>query len=255
MPSNESLQTNKNSPNQELVESVVRQFVDLLVAGGTSAEMIKGAISKALANSADVSSVTTFTELGTIQRDCMEVMCTWRRDVKFVDCHGSPLALEHGVGDDMFGALCMQARCENNASAILKTLLEFGAVSIDTLGRIVPETPTFLLGRAHAGGRLAVDGVLNQLRGFLEVVHRNVCSVSGERKSKFERACTVSVAAELEPIFDRMVRSRGQEFIDSIDEWLERNAKRKSASGRYVELGAGAYFIDLGEGKSRIMGS
>jgi hypothetical protein len=255
MPNHESLRGISDHPSQELVDSVVRQFVDLLVAGGTSAEMIRGAIGKALVNSADVSSVTTFTELGTIQRDCMEVMCTWRRDVKFVDGHGNPLPLQHGVGDETFRALCMQVRCENDVSAILNTLLDFGAVSVDASGSIVPETPTFLLGRAHAGGRLAVDGVLKQLSGFLGVVHRNVCSVSGERKSKFERACTVSVAVELEPVFDRMVRTRGQEFIDSIDEWLERNAKRESASGRYLELGAGAYFIDLGVGKSRAKGS
>jgi len=110
-----------------------------------------------------------------------------------------------------------------------------------------------LLGRAHDGGRLAVDGVLKQLQGFLQVMHRNVCSVSGVKKSRFERACTVSVAIELEVIFDRLVRTRGQEFIDSIDEWLERNAKRESATGRYVELGAGVYFIDLGERAGRTM--
>jgi hypothetical protein len=136
-------------------------------------------------------------------------------------------------------------------SVILKTLLDFGAISIDGDDRIVAETPTFLLGRAHGSGRLAVDGVLKQLEGFLQVVHRNVCSVSGTKKAKFERACTVSVAAEFEAIFDRLVRSRGQEFIDSIDEWLERNARRESASGRYLELGAGVYFIDLGERENR----
>jgi hypothetical protein len=57
----------------------------------------------------------------------------------------------------------------------------------------------------------------------------------------------VSVAIELEPIFDQLVRDRGQVFVDSVDEWLERHAGRESASGRYRELGAGAYFIDLGD--------
>jgi ribose 1,5-bisphosphokinase PhnN len=98
-----------------------------------------------------------------------------------------------------------------------------------------------------------VVGVLKQLQGILQVVHRNVCSVSGARKSRFERACTVSIAVEFEAIFDRLVRARGQEFIDSIDEWLERNAKRESATGRYLELGAGVYFIDLGEREVRTL--
>ena len=76
-------------------------------------------------------------------------------------------------------------------------------------------------------------------------------SVSGNGRPRFERACTVTVALELEPIFDRLVRNRGQEFIDSIDEWLERNTRVESPSGRYVELGAGAYFVDLGERAGR----
>ena len=246
MSSNDSRLPADVHPSQDLVEGVVRQFVDLLVAGGTSLDLIRTATTKALVNSVDVSSLTTFTELGTIQRDCMEVMCTWRRDIMFVDNHGDPLPLSQGIGEESFGALCKRAGCKNDVSAVLKTLMEFGAISIDGDNKVIPETPTFLLGRAHAGGRLAVDGVLKQLEGFLQVVHRNVCSVSGARRPRFERACTVSVAVELEAIFDRLVRSRGQEFIDSIDEWLERNAKRESASGRYLELGAGVYFIDLG---------
>lgn len=251
MPNNNSRPSAHDRPSQELVDDVVRRFVDLLVAGGTSVDMIRNAATKSLVNSVDVSSKTTFTELGAIQRDCMEVMCTWRRDIKFVDNHGDPLPLRQGDGDESFVALCKRAGCMNDVSVILKTLLDFGAISIDSDDRIIPETPTFLLGRAHGGGRLAVDGVLKQLNGFLQVVHRNVCSVSSEEKPRFERACTVSVAVELEAIFDRLVRSRGQEFIDSIDEWLERNAKRESASGRYLELGAGVYFIDLGERENR----
>ena len=254
MPINKTLPVGNDRPGQELVDGVVRQFVDLLIAGGTSVDMVRSATTKALLNSADVSSITTFTELGSIQRDCMEVMCTWRRDIRFVDNHGDPLPLRHGVGNDSFDALCTRAGCKNDVSTIFKTLLDFGAISIDSEDKIVPETPTFLLGRAHGGGRLAVDGVLKQLQGFLQVVHRNICSVSGDRKPRFERACTVSVAIELEAIFDRLVRSRGQEFIDSVDEWLERNAKRESASGRYLELGAGVYFIDLGKREHRTQG-
>ena len=235
-----------NRLGQELVEDVVGLFVDLLITGGTSLDMIKAATANALARSAKMNAATTFTELGSIQRDCMEVMCTWRRDTRFIDQNGDPLRLRQDLGDSSFHALCQRAGCRNETSAILKTLVDFGAVSIDRDQAIVSETPTFLLGRAQEGGRLAVDGVLKELEGFLRVVHRNVCSVSGEQRPRFERSCTVSVAVELEAVFDRLVRDRGQIFIDSADEWLERNVKRESESGRYVELGAGAYFIDLG---------
>ena len=232
---------------KELVNEVVRLFVDLLVSGGTSLDAIRDSTSIALASAGEVNSTITFTELGSIQRDCMEVMCTWRRDTRFIDRNGEPIRLSQDRGDDSFTTLCQRAKCKNDTSTVLKTLLDFGAVSIDFNDRIVSETPTFLLGRAQAGGRLAVDGVLKQLQGFLRAVHRNVCSVTGEKRSRFERSCTVQVAAELEPIFERLVRDRGQIFIDTVDEWLERNAKRESPSTRYLVLGAGAYFICLSD--------
>jgi hypothetical protein len=181
----------------------------------------------------------------------MEVMCTWRREIEFVDANGEPSALHFEGSEPSFTTLCTNARCRRSPCEILEALIEFGAVSTGSDGMIQSETPTFILGKAISGGRLATDGLLKQLEGFLRCVHGNVRSVSGQGTSKFERACTVTVARELEPVFAQLVRQRGQEFIDSIDEWLERNTKYGSQSGRYVELGAGAYYIDHGERERR----
>jgi hypothetical protein len=244
---------NKFSPghNQELLDNVVLLFTNLLDAAGASRQMIADAMSFALANTVHTQSSAEFRELGSLQRDCMEVICAWRRDAKLVDEHGEPRPLHQGPGEGSFGALCSSTSCEHDAQAILRALLDFGAVSLDEEQFVVLKTPTFLLARGDSGGRLATDGLLKQLKGFLQVVHRNVLSVSGSDQPRFERACTVAIAAELEPIFAQFVRTRGQEFVDSVDEWLERNAKRPGVAGRYLELGAGAYFIDLGESARR----
>lgn len=237
--------------NQALLDDVVLLFVNLLGAAGASREMISDAVSFALTNTVRTSSNAEFTQLGSLQRDCMEVICAWRRDTKLVDQQGEPRALKLGDGGDSFRMLCASTNCEHDAQVILEALLDFGAVSIDDQQRIVLRTPTFLLARKDAGGRLATDGLLRQLKGFLHVLHRNVLSISGSDQPRFERACTVAIAAELEPILAQFVRIRGQEFVDSVDEWLERNAKRSSAAGHYVEIGAGAYFIDLGSSAQR----
>ena len=234
-----------NRHGQELLNDVVRLFVDLLVAGGGTSSMIDLAIAKAMAGVMTSDASTVFTELGALQRDCMEVMCKWRRDIALVGADGEPLPLEPWDGQQSFDALCKKVPCKNDSSVVLKALLDFGAVSTRPDGRICSETPTFLLGRA-SGGLLATDGLLKQLEGYLGVVHRNVRSVAGPERPKFERACTVSIARELEPVFDCLVRQRGQEFVDSVDEWLERNARHESASGQYLELGVGAYYVDLG---------
>src|SRR4029079_2253723 len=134
---------------------------------------------------------------------------------EYVDENGEPRPLQLTSVVCSFDSLCEKAHCQHSPTKILQALLEFGAVSRGGDGLIYSETPTFLLGRADSGGRLATDALLKHLEGFLRSVHRNVSSVSGQGKAKFERACTVTVARELEPIFDRLVRQRGQEFIDS----------------------------------------
>lgn len=239
------------SHGQALLNEVVQLFTDLLNAGGASIPMIRTAVESALRHSSDSLGSTRFMDLGSLQRDCMEVMCTWRRDAELVDCNGEPVALSLDSDKASFESLCAKAQCRRPTREILEALLEFGAVTKDANGLIRSETPTFILGRADAGGRLATDGLLKQLEGFLLCVHKNVRSVSGDGVPKFERACTVTVARELEPVFALLVRTRGQEFIDSIDEWLERNTKVESPSGRYIELGAGTYYIDHGERQGR----
>lgn len=236
---------------QQLLNDVVKLFVDLVAAAGATQSMINKAVRLATDNPVQDCGTTVFTELGDLQRDCMEVMCVWRRDPSLLDSDGMPHPLTLDSGTHSFSELCKRAGCRHEFNHVLRALHDFGAVSIQGDGTIVSETPTFLLGRAATIGRLATDGLLKQLEGFLRVIHRNVTSVRGEQPARFERACTVSVAIELEPIFDQLVRERGQVFVDSVDEWLERHRRDESPSGKYRELGAGVYYIDLGECKSR----
>jgi hypothetical protein len=240
-----------NDHGQALLEEVVLLFAELLVASGAQRPMIRTAMLKSVESILNDYKTTKFTELGSLLRDCMEVMCTWRRDVNFTDGDGAPLPLQVASGEISFESLCIRAQCRHPASDVLHELVEFGAVTVGADGTIRSETPTFLLAHANLGGRLATDALLKHLEGFLRCVHRNVRSVSGVGKARFERACTVTVARELEPVFEVLVRRRGQEFIDSIDEWLERNARTESPSNQYIELGAGAYFVDFGQRQVR----
>lgn len=240
----------RTSEEVELVRTVMDLFIDLLLASGARIETVRAAAEETLSRSNDRRNLIVTSHLGPVLRDCMEVMCAWRRHPEFVDQMGDPLPLPQGQEGASFGALCKMARCKSGATTVLGALVEFGAVEIDKDAKVVSLTPTFLAGKSGAG-RLAVDGVVHQLAGFLQVIHRNVCSVSSSGGSRFERACSVQVAAELEPVFAQLVRTRGQEFIDSIDEWLERNSKYPSPSGRYEEMGAGAYFINFRNSPAR----
>jgi hypothetical protein len=49
------------------------------------------------------------------------------------------------------------------------------------------------------------------------------------------------------PVAERFVRERGQDFIDTVDEWLIRQLSTGGPSdGSGIEIGAGAYFLHLG---------
>src|SRR5688572_33068594 len=106
-------------------------FADLLHASGASLTMIKEAMACATRGEFQGPPSTTFTDLGSILRDCMEVMCTWRRDVDLVDDRGEPAALVLESPDSSFATLCRKARCRRHPAEILEALVEFGAVSVD----------------------------------------------------------------------------------------------------------------------------
>jgi hypothetical protein len=177
----------------------------------------------------------------------MEIMCLWRRDRRFLTADGMPAALPITGAAKSFAMLCDASKAITAREELLETLASFGAVRLLPGGRVRPLTPTFLLASAAENKKIAADGVLKQLAGFMRVIDYNIrLPLEGGRSPRFERACTVVVAKELVPIFERSVRERGQEFIDSLDEWLERHREHVSESDQYVEIGAGAYFVDLG---------
>ena len=184
--------------------------------------------------------------LGQAQRDCMEVLCLWRRDPEFLTEDGLPAPLPIDGDTRSFHKICTRAHVATGTAALLDTLRSFGAIRIAQDGRVVPETQTFLLSAGPGSTQLAFDGVLKQIAGFIRVIEHNVLDAGASGKRRFERACTVVVAEELLPVFEGMVANRGQDFIDVLDEWLERHCTAVSPKNRYVEIGVGAYLVDLG---------
>lgn len=179
--------------------------------------------------------------LGAAQRDCMEIICAWRRNKAYLDADAEPVALQFEGCPPSFRALCSDVGATSSAEQLRDLLIGFNAVCVDSNGRLRPVTPTFVVSETGGGNRaVAVDTALRQLIGFASTVACNVATTSPKR---FERACTVTVAEELVPIFERLVKDRGQLLVDSLDEWLERRRNDVSPSNRYLEVGVGVYAI------------
>lgn len=238
--------THSAASTGELVVEIFRSMTGVLVMCGFSHEQIVDCLGSALAEVREIPRRKESIELGSRQRDCMELMCTWRRDPAFLSETGLPSALRVTGCHPSFETLCLSAGVATKPDTLLETLVAFGAVRISDDGTVRAETPTFLLGGLRDTGVLAVDGVLKQIAGFVACVAFNTRQAQAGKRPMFERACTVTVAAELIPVFERMVRERGQLFIDVLDEWLERHRDGRSPTGRYAEIGAGAYFLNYG---------
>jgi hypothetical protein len=177
----------------------------------------------------------------------MELMCLWRREPEFCDYQGLPAPLPVRGDRASFEKLVKRIDESLAPDRILKLLSSFRAVRFDEDDRVVAATPTFILSSHDEDKSLAIDGVLKQLVGYVNVVEHNVFSVKPFSVPRFERACTVSLPRTVVPIAQHFVRERGQDFIDSVDEWLIRQSLATSAvSEMRVEIGAGAYFLNLG---------
>ena len=231
---------------EELVGELLEPLVRLFMAGGLSADDIRRQVQTAIDRQHFNSDAPASLNLGSRQRDCMEVMCVWRRNREFLGTDGLPIALPEGGAGPSFESLCRASGVASDPHSLLETLKSFGAVKVLTSGHIEAQTPTFLLGNPDSKGEIAADGVIKQIAGFVRSVEHNVLEAPGVGRTRFERACSVVVPAELVPIFERTVRERGQLFVDVLDEWLERHRDQASPSNQYFEVGAGAYFLDLG---------
>jgi len=238
--------THSGAPLDDLVPDVLRTLIAVLRMCGLSGAQLRAGVDEAIADTEGISTADGPALLGGRQRECMEVMCAWRRDKEFLGSDGLPADLPVDGPRQSFERLCRRAAVKTSPSDLLRTLIDFGAVRQLSSGCVQAATPTFLLGEPKIRHLVASDGVLKQLAGFAKTIEFNTRQAFEGGRPRFERACTVVVAAELLPVFERIVRERGQTFIDVLDEWLERHGGEASTSGSYVEIGAGAYFLHLG---------
>ncbi|MGA1769865.1 MAG: DUF6502 family protein [Steroidobacteraceae bacterium] len=232
--------TTASSP-EELISLLFEDLAKILILAPVDEDVICKAFETRLRKAAEKRpSATTVEVLGSAQRDCMEIMCAWRRLEGYLDKDAEPIALQFDGGSPSFEALCKEVGAKAPAEQLRDLLISFKAVGLDEGGTLRALTPTFLASEKGSHSFVAVDTAVRQLIGFTNTV---ACNVATDSPKRFERSCTVTVPEELAPIFERLVKERGQVLIDSLDEWLERRRNESSECGRYVQLGVGVYTL------------
>jgi hypothetical protein len=122
-------------------------------------------------------------------------------------------------------------------------MAELGVVRIADGNKIELTSESVVACSGREGTAIASECILEHICGFLGSVEFNLFDKPSRAKGRFERACYASVPRELVPVLQRLVSTRGQDFIDAIDEWLARRSGRSDDNSETMLVGAGAYLF------------
>lgn len=176
---------------------------------------------------------------------CCDVVLKWRRDCGYLDSDGNSRVLSLiNDGDTVsFASLVRLAAPEEDPQVLLRTMAELGVVRVvdERLVELISESVVTCSGQD--GQAIAGECVLEHVCGFLGSVEFNVFDKSSRSKGRFERACYATVPRELVPVLQQLVRTRGQEFVDVIDDWLARRRVHTPDENETLLVGAGAYLF------------
>ena len=172
---------------------------------------------------------------------CSDVVLRWRRDSRFLTSRGLPAVLSLDCTSPSFRELALAVAPADDPNKLLEAMRELGVARISGQDKIELLSDSIVACSGRDGTLSASELVLEHICGFLGSVEYNLFEKASRARGRFERACYASVAENLVPVLENLVCSRGQEFVDSIDEWLARRALPPTGDARTVLVGAGAY--------------
>ncbi len=163
-----------------------------------------------------------------------------RRFPEYLLGGGSPAPLPFHGQRRSFSHLVSETAPGLDANAAAAYLMQVGTVVRDIGNRMHLMADSVLVSTGRDLGTVAPIPLLAHLNSFLGSVEYNLFEREGSRNGRFERACYAHVPKDLVPVLERFVETRGQDFVDVVDEWLSRQPKRDT-SAEMVTVGAGAY--------------
>jgi len=172
---------------------------------------------------------------------CSDVVLKWRRDPNFLDAQGLPAHLWLNGRSPSFGELVEASAPGEDQQRLLESMVELGVIR-ELQGKSIELVSDSVVACSGRDGTIvASEFVLEHVCGFLGSVEYNVFDKPSREKGRFERACYASVPREIVPVLEKMISSRGQDFVDVIDEWLARRSLKTAGNEDSVLVGAGAY--------------
>lgn len=223
-----------------LADALVQTFFRILLRCGIEPDDLVTMASRAARSASNLYCGHALGDSPEHHISCTDVVFHWRRDARFLDGKGVPRALPQTGPNLCFERLVEIAAPTCTSDAVLRYLLALGAVEARPDGLLELKSDSVLACAGRSSGVIAPQTILAHLGGFLGSVEFNVCGKQDNSGGRFERACYALLPRALLPVFQRLVEHRGQNFVDSVDEWLVRHTGPNAANGE-LQVGAGAY--------------
>jgi len=232
-----------SSSVDQRVDELAAVLVAILEACNVDPRGLIGALSAIVESTRNRTTSSPIWASSDMHLACTQVVFVWRRDPEYLDAYGNTKPLNETGGTASFFALCERAAPGQSAKGLLEYLSELGAVRRMADGTVELLTESVLACAARPQRMVAPETVLMHLQGFLGTVSSNLLRGDEDPPARFERACYGDIPERLVPVFQQLVAARGQNFIDSIDEWLDRHRARNGGDGATAKVGAGAYVL------------
>lgn len=173
--------------------------------------------------------------------DATRLLSGWHQDPNFVDSDGNPLPLEPLGGMPSFQSLFESYGGDTPEQTLLRELLKAGSVEQDGQGRYVAKR------RYH----MPVEMDAGSIRFFGTNLfdHANTLSNNITGDHDMRRLEGFAVDDQIHPDavdeFRAYVDARGQQFLEEVDDWLNRHRIDPNESeATPVRLGLGVYAIE-----------
>ena len=225
----------------EKLDLLVSRFFRILRVCGVQERELTKSLRRVLESKPEIGPTMAINAPAELHLASTEMVFNWRRSPPFIDVNGRPKKLRVSGTEDSFDELVRRNAPQFDSSVALSYLEQLGIVLKDNEGFVILAAESVLACTSGQSRAISSSTVLTHIQAYLSSVEYNLLDRYGPKAPRFERACYGKIPARLVPILERLIEVRGQNFIDSIDEWLARHSVSEE-SGQAVWLaGAGAY--------------
>ena len=173
--------------------------------------------------------------------DATRLLAGWHQDPAYQDSNGAPLPLVERGPVPSFESLFQSYGGDTPFQTLLKELKAAGSITAADGGKLIA------LRRYHMPAAMSEENVRlfgSNLFDHATTLERNVTARKDKRRFEgFAADERIRPAAAEE--FRRFVDERGQQFLEEIDDWLNRHrVTEKDTDCVPIRLGVGVYAID-----------